>query len=216
MEATRCRSVSKISNKCTCELVQKQAWLCPDTVVSEVGCSVIQAYGNKGLIYLMHESVSGISFFFLCPQWPLNPSRRSCGLSYNVYVEEGRDKLTPSWNTTFLWILVSSEQHGHFLTWQSGSCGIKEHWRLYTVGDFISSSPCSPVMQEFDFLLCSFVVKFIPFEDDGTLRNTGTGDRPSWFCSQFLILAGSLVKAQIQIWQRYENLNLSFVFNFTL
>lgn len=60
------------------------------------------------------------------------PSKRSRGLLYDVCVrlyDEGRDKLTPNCNTSFLWILVSSEQHGHFLTWQSGSCGIKEHWR---------------------------------------------------------------------------------------
>lgn len=53
-------------------------------------------------------------------------------------------------------------------------------------------------MQEFDFLLCRFVVKFISFGDDGN------GDRPSWFCSQFLVLAWPVVKAQIQqtqIWK---------------
>lgn len=57
------------------------------------------------------------------------PSRRSRRLLYDVCVKEGHDKLPPSWNTTFVWILVSSEQHDRFLTWQSGSCGIKEHWR---------------------------------------------------------------------------------------
>lgn len=62
------------------------------------------------------------------------PSRRSRSLLNDVCLEEGRDKLTPSWNTTFLWILVSSEQQGHFLTWQSGSCGIKEHWRGFHWG----------------------------------------------------------------------------------
>lgn len=40
-------------------------------------------------------------------------------------------------------------------------------------------------MQEFDLLLYSFTVKFIPFGDDGTLINTENGDI---FCSQFLTL----------------------------
>lgn len=67
MEATRCRSVSKISSEPTCKLVQNQAWLCPDTNVSKVAWGAIQPCGDEGLVYLMRKSVSVISFFFLCP-----------------------------------------------------------------------------------------------------------------------------------------------------
>lgn len=74
MEAIRCRSVSKISSKRTCERVQRQAWLCPDTVVSDEGSSVIQSSSKEGLIYLMQESISVISFSSCIHTDPLNPA----------------------------------------------------------------------------------------------------------------------------------------------
>lgn len=55
-------------------------------------------------------------------------------------------------------------------------------------------------MQEFDFLLCTFVVKFIPFGDDGPLRKTGNWGQTVLLIliSVFLFWQDKVVKAQIQ------------------
>ena len=53
------------------------------------------------------------------------------------------------------------------------------------------------ILQEFNFLLCCFVVKFIPFGDDGTLGNTGNDDRPSGYLL-CVCHPESVLKAEIQ------------------